>query len=53
MTAATTLYEAVEPQILWQQLYTDARREVLEHSSNPKVRLSNPDSGLALMFFRR
>ncbi|KAG8740013.1 hypothetical protein FRC10_004853 [Ceratobasidium sp. 414] len=36
MMAATTLYEAVEPQILWQQLYTDARREILGHSVNPK-----------------
>ncbi|QRW09045.1 hypothetical protein RhiLY_08044 [Ceratobasidium sp. AG-Ba] len=37
MMAATTLYEALEPQILWQQLYTDARREVLDHSTNPKA----------------
>ncbi|KAG8680934.1 hypothetical protein FRC08_015957 [Ceratobasidium sp. 394] len=37
MMAATTLYEAVEPQILWQQLYTDARREILGHSTNPKA----------------
>ncbi|KAG9123031.1 hypothetical protein FRC07_000333 [Ceratobasidium sp. 392] len=37
MMAATTLYEAIEPQILWQQLYTDARREVLGQSVNPKA----------------
>ncbi|KAG8729545.1 hypothetical protein FRC12_020895, partial [Ceratobasidium sp. 428] len=37
MMAATTLYEAIEPQILWQQLYTDARREVLGHVPNPKA----------------
>ncbi|KAJ1302793.1 hypothetical protein OPQ81_003100 [Rhizoctonia solani] len=29
VTAASTLYEAIEPQILWQQLYTTARTEIL------------------------
>lgn len=30
LMAATTLYEALEPQILWQQLYTAVRREIIE-----------------------
>ncbi|CAE6478176.1 unnamed protein product [Rhizoctonia solani] len=30
VTAASTLYEAIEPQILWQQLYTTARTEILD-----------------------
>ncbi|CAE6451535.1 unnamed protein product [Rhizoctonia solani] len=37
VTAANTLYEAIEPQILWQQLYTTARTEILEGPSNLKA----------------
>ncbi|CAE7181510.1 unnamed protein product [Rhizoctonia solani] len=37
LTAASTLYEAIEPQILWQQLYTTARAEILDGSSNLKA----------------
>ncbi|KDN49150.1 hypothetical protein RSAG8_02503, partial [Rhizoctonia solani AG-8 WAC10335] len=36
VTAASTLYEAIEPQILWQQLYTTARTEILDGSSDLK-----------------
>lgn len=41
MTAASTLYEAVEPQILWQQLYATARAELFEAPPHPKVRMCN------------
>ncbi|KAG8710253.1 hypothetical protein FRC11_004702, partial [Ceratobasidium sp. 423] len=37
VTAASTLYEAIEPQILWQQLYTTARTEILDGSSHLKA----------------
>ncbi|CCO32758.1 Protein dopey-1 [Rhizoctonia solani AG-1 IB] len=36
-TAANTLYEATEPQILWQQLYTTARNEVVGGKSDLKA----------------
>lgn len=37
LMAATTLYEALEPQILWQQLYTAVRREIIELVPESKV----------------
>ncbi|CAE6407081.1 unnamed protein product [Rhizoctonia solani] len=37
VTAANTLYEAIEPQILWQQLYTTARSEILGGTSDLKA----------------
>ncbi|KAF8684488.1 Dopey, N-terminal [Rhizoctonia solani] len=37
VTAASTLYEAIEPQILWQQLYATARTEILSGASDLKA----------------
>jgi hypothetical protein len=38
MTSASTLYEAIEPQILWQQLYATAKKEILDGALHPQVR---------------
>lgn len=37
LMAAGTLYEALEPQILWQQLYTAVRCEIIELLPDSKV----------------